>query len=401
MWLVKAILVLIVLAVLGIALLLGSLWVEHWFPATLPAPTGRFAVGRTMYHWSDEAQPALLAPSAAATREVIVWLWYPAEPRGPASAVQYFPQAWRKAFEDKSGVLMNRFLNRNRSAIHAHSIEDAPLSPSEQAYPVLIMRPGLSALSLEYSTLAEDLASHGYIVVSFDAPYRSTVVVLPDNRVIGRTPANDADAFSGAAQELLLTKLMLAWCSDMRFVVDRLQTMNAAEASSRFAGRMDLNRLGVFGHSLGGATAAQFCHNDSRCKAGIDVDGAPHGSVIREGVRQPFMFLLSDHGRSSGPDSGQVEADIDSIYQSLPPQERMRVMIRGANHYSFSDSPVVKSHMVQAMLYGLGIMGIDGRRQLAVAAYCIRSFFDVYLKGASRSALEIPSARYPELRPFG
>ncbi len=332
---------------------------------------------------------------------MIAWLWYPADARPPTRAVQYFPMAWRKALEDESGVLMNRFLNRNRSAIRAHSIEDPPLSPREHSYPVVIMRPGLSALSVEYSTLAEDLASHGYVVVSFDAPYRSTVVALPDNRVIARTLANNADAFSGEARKHLLSELMLAWCSDMAFVVDRLERLNASDPSGRFAGRLDLERLGVFGHSLGGATAAQFCHADSRCKAGIDVDGAPLGSVIREGIHQPFMFLMSDHGRLSSPGNRPVKANIDAIYDTLPPHGRVRVMIRGANHYSFSDSPVVKSHLVQRMLRTVGIMRIGGRRQLAIAAYCIRSFFDVYLRGACASALQIPSPAYPELQPFG
>ena len=89
-----------------------------------------------------------------------------------------------------------------------------------------------------------------------------------------------------------------------------------SDASGRFTGRLDMTRVGIFGHSFGGATAAQFCHEDSRCKAGIDVDGAPHGSVIQAGIRQPFMFLLSDHGHSSDPESRQIEADIQSIYRS-------------------------------------------------------------------------------------
>src|SRR5207249_12323590 len=78
-------------------------------------------------------------------------------------------------------------------------------------------------------------------------------------------------------------------------------------ASGKFTGRLDMSRVGVFGHSLGGATAAQFCHDDSRCKAGIDVDGAPLGSVIRDGIPRPFMFLLSEHGGSSDAESRPIE----------------------------------------------------------------------------------------------
>src|SRR5438445_11803055 len=157
------------------------------------------------------------------------------------------------------------------------------------------MRGGHSALTTDYTTLAEDLASHGYVVVRFDAPYRTFITVLPDGTVIARSPKNNAELVSGQEKVDLANKLVQAWSSDMGFAVDQLERLNASDVSGRFLGRLEMQRLGVFGHSLGGAEALQFCHDDSRCKAGIDVDGAPFGSVVREGFSQPFMFLMSDH----------------------------------------------------------------------------------------------------------
>ena len=115
---------------------------------------------------------------------------------------------------------------------------------------------------------------------------------------------------------------MTAWTGDIAFVLDRLARLNASDSSGKFTGRLDMTRVGVFGHSLGGAVAAQFCHEDSRCKAGIDIDGAPHGSVIRDGLAQPFMFLLSDHGDESDSASVQIERDIQSIYDRIPPDRQ-------------------------------------------------------------------------------
>jgi len=155
----------------------------------------------------------------------------------------------------------------------------------------------------------------------------------------------------------------------------------------------------VFGHSFGGAQAAQFCHDDSRCKAGIDVDGQPFGSVIREGLHQPFLFLMSDHSHESDPESREVLANIQSIYDRLPPDGRLRIAIRGAYHFGFSDDgALLKSHVVMGTLRMLGILGLDGRRQLAVTAYCVRSFFDAYLKGGGNSRLKISSPLYPEIQ---
>jgi predicted dienelactone hydrolase len=263
------------------------------------------------------------------------------------------------------------------------------------------MRAGASSEVWNYSTLAEDLASHGYIVVGPDAPYRTFVVVFSDGRVIRRTPENNPELCEGqppTQQARCVDRALTAWLSDVSFVFDRLQQLNAPDPSGKFKGRLDLSRVGLFGHSFGGATAAQFCHDDSRCKAAVDVDGRPFGSVIQSGLRQPFMFLMSDHGRESDPEGRQIMADIQSIYDRLPPDRRVYVTIRGANHFLFSDDgALLKSHIVMRILRAFGVVGIDGRRQLAVTAYCLRNFFDAYLKGTTTTPPNLSSPLYPEL----
>jgi predicted dienelactone hydrolase len=199
--------------------------------------------------------------------------------------------------------------------------------------------------------------------------------------------------------ERCVSRVLTAWTGDIAFVLDRLARLNASDSSGTFTGRLDMTRVGVFGHSLGGAVALQFCHEDSRCKAGIDIDGAPHGSVIQVGLRQPFMFLLSDHGDGSDPASIQIGADIQSIYDRIPPDRRLRAAIRGAFHFTFSDDgALLKSRIVRGVLRMLGKLGIDGRRQLAVTTYCVHTFFDMYLKGAGGSGLRISSPLYPEIQ---
>ena len=401
-WLIKVIAVVAMLGVLGIAVLLGSLWLEHRTEVTLPTPTGPFAVGRTTHAWTDDANLDELAPVAGTNRELLVWIWYPAA-AGPSTAMDdYLPAPLRAAVERDRGALISRFLTRDLSRVHAHGIRDAGVSSQQRSYPVVIMRAGASAEVWNYSTLAEDLASHGYVVVGFDAPYRTHVVVFPDGRVAKRTPANDPELCLGLGepeQERCVSRILTAWTADIGFVLDQLERLNASDASGEFAGRLDMTRVGVLGHSFGGAAAAQFCHDDSRCKAGIDLDGAPFGSVIREGLHQPFMFVLSDQIHSSDRETRQVLTDVQSIYDRLPPDGRLRIAIRGANHFLFSDDAALfKSQIVMGTLRKLGILGIDGRRQLAVTAYCVHSFFDAYLKGAGVSRLKGPSPLYPEIQ---
>jgi predicted dienelactone hydrolase len=263
------------------------------------------------------------------------------------------------------------------------------------------MRAGASLEVWNYSSLAEDLASHGYVVVGFDAPYRTFTVVFPDGRAMRRTPENNPELClekTGQERDSCANRLLTAWTEDIAFVLDRLQQLNASDASGKFTGRLDMTRVGVFGHSFGGAAVALFCHEDSRCKAGIDVDGAPHGSVIQAGIDRPFMFLLSDHSHESDPEGSHIAANIRSIYDRLSPDGRAFIEIRGANHFLFSDDgALLKSHILMRTLRMLGIVGIDGRRQLAVTAYCLRSFFDAYLKGAGVSQFKILSPLFPEI----
>ena len=376
-------------AVVGIVALVGLLSFDHHRETTLPTPTGPFAVGRATYVWRDAAHADIMAPTPSVRRALLAWIWYPAAIRqSPQAVADYVPAPWRTALARQSGVLISQFLTRDVSRVHAHSVRDAALSLRQRAYPVVLMRAGLAALTVESTSLAEDLASHGYVVVGFDAPHRSFVVVFPDGRTVARAPQNDADRVGGPQQEQLATRLVYAWSADMDFALDQLERLNAADSPGRFRGRLDLQRVGVFGHSLGGATVLQFCHDDLRCKAGIDVDGAPLGNVVREGVTQPFLFLESDHRGEPVAETRQVEAKIHAIFDRLPRDRRLARMIPGANHYMFSDhGAMLMSPLVMSALRVLGLVGLDGRRQIAVTAQCISGFFDVYLNGAPAAAL--------------
>jgi dienelactone hydrolase len=397
----KGLVVLAMLGVLGVAALLGSLWLEHRTAVTLPTPTGSFAVCRAIYDWIDDKRLDSLAPIPGTKSELLVWIWYPSASGQSVAMDDYLPDQMRAAAKPNGGLL--RLLTRDLAKVHTHSTRNSDVSLQQRSYPVVIMRAGASLEVWNYSTLAEDLASHGYVVVGFDAPYRTYSLVFPDGRVMRRTPENDPELCEDqeqAQQARCVNKVLTAWTADIAFVLDQLERLNVSDPTGKFTGRLDMTRVGVFGHSFGGAQAAQFCSLDSRCKAGIDVDGSLHGSVIQAGIPKPFMFLLSGQGDfSSDAEIRQIQADIQSVYDRLPAEGRLRISIRGANHFLFTDDgALLKSHIVLRTLRMLGIVGIDGRRQLAVTTYCVHSFFDAYLKGTSVSRLNISSPLYPEIQ---
>jgi predicted dienelactone hydrolase len=300
--------------------------------------------------------------------------------------------------ERHEGFILSKLLSRDLARVETHSWSDADVSRKQAMYPVVILRAGGGALSSDFTSLAEDLASHGYIVVSFDAPYRTVITAFPDGRVATRTAGGDFDAMPSATAQHLATQVMSVWIADVKFVLDRLRELNANDPTARFEGKFDLQQVGIVGHSLGGATAAQFCHDDTRCKAGIDIDGMPFGNVIQEGLHQPFFFLMSDHSKESGSESQTVEKNIESIYDHVPEGKRWQMTIIGANHFTFSDQMFTKSPVLMMFLRRLGVLGpLEKRRGLAITGACVHTFFDVYLKGAPADELNNLPAFYPEL----
>jgi dienelactone hydrolase len=385
--------------VLGVGTLIVLVRLEHGSEMTLPKPTGPFAVGRMSFTWTNDMLTDELAPTPGTKRTVFVWMWYPASTTQPAASADYLPPEWRSAQAASMGTLMREYLNRDFARVRTNSVVDPAVASEQSSYPVVVMRPGGGALTTEFSTLAEDLASHGYFVVGFDAPYRSSLVVFPDGHVVRRQSADNPETMSYEASKQLANKLLPMWTSDVSFVVDQLVRLNAHDASGKFIGRLDLAKLGIFGHSFGGATALQFCHDDRRCTAGMDIDGMPFGSVIQEGAAQPFFFLLSDHtSEFSSAEGREVIADIHSVYDHLK-SSRYVVMIRGANHFTFTDQMMTKSsYFVRAFL--LVTRGPAALRGLAITRAYIHTFFDAYLKGAPVAELAKLRQSFPEVQPF-
>ena len=200
-------------------------------------------------------------------------MWYPAVPTASAKSSEYLPEYWRRALEQHEGFILSKLLSRDLARVETHSWTDADVSPAQPTYPVVLLRAGGGGLSSDYTSIAEDLASHGYFVVSFDAPYRTAIMGFPDGRVITRSVRDDVERMPHAEAVHFANGLVNAWVADEKFVLDKLRRLNEGDSASNFKGRLDLQEVGVAGHSLGGATAAQFCHDDDRCRAGIDIDG--------------------------------------------------------------------------------------------------------------------------------
>jgi hypothetical protein len=181
------------IAVAALAVLLAALWVDHGRSTPLPGPSGSYKVGRTTYVWRDETRVNPYAPVADTKQYLAVWIWYPAAPTTSTRKSEYLPEYWSRALVRHEGFILGGLLSRDLTRVETDSWTDAEVSSEQATYPIVILRAGGGALSSDYTTLAEDLASHGYIVVSFDAPYRTVITAFPDGRVAMRAAGGDFD----------------------------------------------------------------------------------------------------------------------------------------------------------------------------------------------------------------
>lgn len=381
----------VALLILSVVGLVVFLWVRHNHVVTLPTPTGPYGIGRIEYDWVDRSRIDTFAAPALQKRELPVWIWYPTDPAMKGEPAPYLPPEWLRARAD-GGV--GAFLTQNLTAVQPHAHHYVSLAAKQPRYPVLVMQPGLGPLLSDYTALAEELASHGYIVVGSTPPYSSSVVVFRDGRVVrGTSAGNVPETATPVEAKLILDRLIKVWAADDRFILDQLERLNTAAPNTMFTGRLDLQAVGLLGHSFGGATAAEVCHLDARCKAGVDLDGYPYGEVVETGLDQPFMFVWSEPDQTDASQQ-QATRDVQAIYARLN-HGGYQLTIKGTRHFNFSDYALMFSPVLK-MQGGLG--AIDGQRGLTITEAYVRAFFDKYLKHVNVPLLTGSENPYPEVK---
>jgi len=378
----------------AIALLICYLLISNKTTLTLPIPTGPYTVARVTYDWKDDTRIDSLSPGAKEKREILVWIWYPSKKDSATKSAEYMPEVERKELIKHRGIILSSLLTHAESKVICHSVDGGLVADNQRRYPVIILRSGLGAVATDYTTLAEELASHGYVVIGADAPYSTVLTVFPDGRVITRTrEGNPGERAASEEQERLCNNLVRYWSADVKTILDRLTYCSEQDSSSIFWHKLDLEAVGIVGHSFGGAAAAQACHDDPRIKAAIDMDGQPFGTVVSDGMDQPLMILLGDHSHEDSVSA--VKAKLHSLYDHTRAPQKLYLTIPSARHFNFSDQCLMKNTI---MARSIGAIGpIAPRRDLAVAGNCVRAFFDVHLKHQSNSVFSSMLVQNPEI----
>ena len=355
---------------------------------TLPTPAGAHSVGRLITTWTDESRRENLGGTPGEHRTLSVWIWYPAEHNG--STVPYMPSDWARAREADRGI--GSLLFQALGSIHGHATDAQPTSQGGP-FPVLVFEPGLGPLIPEYTTLAEDLASRGYVVIGLNPTYSASITVLAGHVIKQSALGAIPEVANPEQTQQRGDALVEVWAADDRFAIDQATRMNR-DPGSPFAGRLDVDHIGLLGHSFGGAAALEACRLDPRCTAAADLDGWPYGAVVRSRLDRPVLLMSSEPGTDAGaPAAMKADRDLAAILAGAP--EAYQVSIKGARHFSFTDSAVGFSPAERL----IGVFGsIDGVRGLRITSEYLAAFFDQTLKGQASPLLQGTSRDYPEVQ---
>ncbi len=317
-------------------LLLLSLSVSIYLQLEIPTPSGSSTVGRTIFRWVDTSRLEVLTKDPSDFREVMALIWYPAE-LGTGAKTGYFPSlpTLSKALVQSGEVAWWEVFGLR--FIRSNILLDAAPAKVHAPYPVVLFSPGNGTNMEFYSSLAAEIASHGYIVVGLNHPYDVAVVELSN----GGIAPYDKDQWSPSqsAHQAYTAERIKVRTADVLFVLDQLTAMNS-NAANPLAGMFDLDSVAVAGHSLGGITASEACKADSRFRACLNLDGLQKGGPFSMDDSappppQPFLFLTKEQ---------ELPPKLIERFQST--SESYWIVVHGASHDSFTDGPALQPSLV-------------------------------------------------------
>ncbi|WP_243795192.1 alpha/beta hydrolase [Saccharopolyspora gloriosae] len=334
----------------------------------LPAPTGPAPVGSGTVHLRDESRQDPWVP--AVERELMVTLWYPAtEPAGEPT--RYVTPEESRLYLELQAEHGGRPIEPAEilSTVRTHAKVGAPALRTPDGHPLVVLSPGFSWPRATLSGLGEELASRGYVVALIGHNHESAGTAFPDGRVTECVACEVQD----------MPRVVRTRSDDVRFVLDELV------GDPRFGELIDERRIGMVGHSVGGASASAAMVADSRIDAGVNLDGTFFEPLSSE-IRRPFlMFGAGVHG------PGGVDGSWDATWEHLSGWKRW-ITLNGSGHGSATDLSMLVDQ------YGIRYPGepLPGARGAELGNRYVTAFLDQHLRGQARPILDGPTEENPE-----
>jgi dienelactone hydrolase len=271
--------------------------------------------------------PYAIALGGSHFRQVVVSSFYPVALREDCIdyTTQYMPNATAVFYDQQLGAFgipAETFASLRLT--HCNARDRRGLK--DQQFPVVLFSPGLGNSRLIYSAMTQALASKGYIVISIDHPFDADIVEFPDG-----STALAANITTDAQIEAALK----VRSSDVSFVIDELRSPQMSRKLLGDKIRINQKQYAIYGHSLGGATAAVAASSDDRLTAAANLDGTFFGSVVSCGATKPLL-IVSHEGKNLTTDPSWT-----STWDATRKATKAAVTLPGTAHGSFTDYPLI------------------------------------------------------------
>lgn len=359
----------------------------------LPEPRGSYNVGTELIPVKTD-RDEIITSDPNDKRELLYKIWYPSEADvSSLKSEKYVDQGSRIGFAAKYGLPPTSFnyLDKVKTFVYA----DLPVANGK--FPVLIFSHGYGSKATGYYALLTELASQGYVIINMNHTYESLAVTFPDGRIsyfdydyqreISKEDMNVLEPLIAAFQEDLdfeerhpivkpaikkyhMSEMQVRWAEDMIFTIDLLEQWNA-EGSLK--DKIDLDKIGVFGHSVGGGTSANMALMDSRVKAAANLDGIAWGNLIDTTLNIPFLYVSADWPAEHEDVNSHIfiNKSTDYFYESK---------LLNSGHPNFMDIPFM---IPVRSLSGTG--EIDPYHGMEIVTKLVTSFFNKHLKNEADS----------------
>ncbi|OAA31535.1 hypothetical protein AT15_05530 [Kosmotoga arenicorallina S304] len=188
--------------------------------------------------------------------------------------------------------------------VKANSYINAKPAKLDEKYPVIIILPGWSSISELHTSLAELLASYGYLVVAVEHPGACTVVTFSDGSTYYFLGTDLPEKLTNMSMEEAVDLLASYLAKDIDYIFTLLQELDN-DGTSEFYGKIDLNRVTLYGHSGGGAVALEYALNyGNRLSAVILADPTTTPfppEELENGLSMPVFLIESEEWGTAGP----------------------------------------------------------------------------------------------------
>ena len=358
------------------------------FQPALVTPSGIRPIGTVSLHLVDEQRQDEWIASHP-KRELMISLWYPALDVAGKPLAAYMPPAVWDLNQQADGVPPGLI-----EAPATHAYEGASVDNRHGALPLILYSPGGASGRAVNTMVVEELASRGYIVATIDHTYDAVAVEFPGGRIEQRSLPDRPEDYA---------PIIEVRAQDARFVLDALTLLQSGvnpDAEKRvlpanLIGVFDLERVGMFGASLGGSTTMTAMLLDPRINVGLSLDSQPYGSVIQQGLDRPFMMINAKANRALLP-------TLETFWMNLR-NWRLEMRMSGAGHVAYSDYAMTAPQMAPVLGRPpedvADILGtVNPVRAATVQRAYPLAFFDRSLRGADCNALlDGPSSLFPEV----